>query len=277
MQKKVRIPIPADLSASILFESDKTCCVCGDPGKPIQIHHIDENPSNNAPDNLSVLCLICHNDTQVRDGFGKQLTETVVRQYRDDWLTRVKARRDSADELAVSMMSGNNHTYRTTKHYTEQSLRVPSNRDGLYDYIDSLPLVKKVLLSNSTEGGDRGSTTSMVEANEAYIIGLQGILIGLLGYYQNKCFESQSPHEFLSDVISTRYQWHRLRLEPEGPNTGGTIVQTIQGTAVVNDLEHMIVDLVIALIGYDDSYNYNDWHHEWLGQKRPVSSGATGA
>jgi hypothetical protein len=98
MQKKVRIPTPADLSVSILFESDKTCCVCRDPGKPIQIHHIDENPSNNAPHNLSVLCLICHNDTQVRGGFGKQLTETVVRQYRDDWLTRVKARRDSADE-----------------------------------------------------------------------------------------------------------------------------------------------------------------------------------
>ncbi|WP_166649055.1 MULTISPECIES: hypothetical protein [Pantoea] len=46
---------------------------------------------------------------------------------------------------------------------------------------------------------------------------------------------------------------------------------------MANDLEHMIVDLAIALIGYDDSHNYNDWHVEWLGQKRPVSSGATGA
>ncbi|WP_143813117.1 HNH endonuclease signature motif containing protein [Pantoea vagans] len=276
INKKVRIAISADLSASILFASNKTCCICRDPGKPVQIHHIDENPSNNTPDNLSVLCLICHNDTQVRGGFGKQLTEPVVRQYRDDWLARVKARRDAADELAVSMMSGNNHTYRAPKYYEHFSSRTPSSRDGLYDYLDSLPLVKQALVTTSQEGWGTGSTASMIEANEAYIAGLQGILIGLLDYYENECFESQSPHEFLGDVISARYRWHRLRLEPAGPNTGGTIVRPVLGCAVASDLENMVVDMVVALIGYDDTYNYYAWIDEWLGQERPESSGVNG-
>ena len=276
MHKKVRTPIPTDLSASILFASDKTCCVCRDRGKPIQIHHIDENPSNNNPDHLSVLCLICHNETQVSGGFGKQLTEPVVRQYRDDWLLRVQARRDDADALAVSMMSGDNDTYRTAKYYTQQSLRVPSDHDGLYDYIDSLPLVKQILVTNSTADWDSGTTASMVAANEAYIAGLQGILIGLLDYYQNECFDTQSPHEFLSDVISARYLWHRLRLEPYGPKTGGTIVRPVLGQAVASDLENMVIDLVVALIGYDDTYDYNAWLDEWQGQERPDSSGVNG-
>lgn len=274
MQKKVRITIPADLSASILFESDKTCCVCREPGKPIQIHHIDEDPSNNTPDNLSVLCLICHNDTQVRGGFGKQLTAPLVKEYRTDWLQRVKERRDNADTLAVSMMSGDNQTYRAAKYFEQHSTRVPSPRDGLYNYIDSLPLVKQTLLISSQEGWDNGSTMSMVTANSDYIDGLQGIIIGLLNFYQNDCFETQEPHEFLSDVISARYQWHRLRLEPEGPNTGGTIVRILIGSAVATDLERMVDDMVVSLIGYDDSYDYMTWRSEWLGKSRPTSAGS---
>jgi len=56
---KVRTPIPSDLAAEVLFASDNTCCVCRERGKRIQIHHIDESPSNNVFENLAVLCLEC--------------------------------------------------------------------------------------------------------------------------------------------------------------------------------------------------------------------------
>ena len=36
-----------------------TCEICGKIGK-MDIHHIDENPQNNNPDNLQVLCRSCH-------------------------------------------------------------------------------------------------------------------------------------------------------------------------------------------------------------------------
>ena len=49
---KERTPIQPETSADALFESDHTCCVCRTPGKSVQIHHIDEDPSNNDRLNL---------------------------------------------------------------------------------------------------------------------------------------------------------------------------------------------------------------------------------
>ena len=61
---KDRVPIPPEIAAELLFASDHTCCVCRDRGRAVQIHHIDEDPANNTEENLSVLCLLCHDDTQ---------------------------------------------------------------------------------------------------------------------------------------------------------------------------------------------------------------------
>src|SRR5258708_39654200 len=88
-QKKKRIEIPRDIEAQVQFLSDRTCCVCRVKGKPFQIHHIDEDPANNEPKNLAVLCLECHNETQIRGGFGRKLNADQITLYRDDWLTQV--------------------------------------------------------------------------------------------------------------------------------------------------------------------------------------------
>lgn len=94
--KKVRIPIPQDVAAKVLFESDRTCCVCR-MKKPIQIHHIDDDPGNNDVVNLAVLCFDCHRDTQVQGGFDRKLDAAQVRLYRHDWLERVRASRAGRD------------------------------------------------------------------------------------------------------------------------------------------------------------------------------------
>jgi len=88
-QKKKRVEIPRDIEAQVQFLSDRTCCVCRVRGKPFQIHHIDENPANNEPNNLVVLCLECHNETQIRGGFGRKLNADQIILYRDDWLIQV--------------------------------------------------------------------------------------------------------------------------------------------------------------------------------------------
>jgi hypothetical protein len=71
--KKNRVEIPQALQAQVLFASDRTCCICRVKGKPVQIHHIDENPANNVFKNLAVLCLDCHNETQIKGGFYRKL------------------------------------------------------------------------------------------------------------------------------------------------------------------------------------------------------------
>ncbi len=94
VNKKIRKPIPKEISALVLFLSDRTCCICRINGKPVQIHHIDSAPSNNQQENLAVLCFDCHHKTQIEGGFGKKLDAAQVKLYRDNWLRIIEKKRD---------------------------------------------------------------------------------------------------------------------------------------------------------------------------------------
>ena len=85
MAKNQRVEIPEEVAARVLFLSDRTCCVCREARKPVQIHHIDEDPSNSIEANLAVLCFDCHHETQIRGGFDRKLDARQVMLYRDDW------------------------------------------------------------------------------------------------------------------------------------------------------------------------------------------------
>lgn len=79
------------IEARVLFDHDRKCCVCREcSGKHIQIHHIDGNHDNNDVDNLSVLCLDCHTETQLKGGFGRKLSPEELKLYRDDWVATVR-------------------------------------------------------------------------------------------------------------------------------------------------------------------------------------------
>ena len=97
MARKKRTEIPRDVAARILFLSDRTCCVCRVSGKPVQLHHIDEDPGNHAIDNLAVLCLDCHRDTQIRGGFDRKLDSDQIVLYRADWQRLVTQQRTGAE------------------------------------------------------------------------------------------------------------------------------------------------------------------------------------
>jgi tetratricopeptide (TPR) repeat protein len=96
-QKKPRLGIPSQLAARVLFLADRTCCVCRQFGKPVQIHHIDDNPSHNTQMNLAVLCFDCHRETQIRGGFDRKLDAEQVILYRNDWQNAVARQRATAD------------------------------------------------------------------------------------------------------------------------------------------------------------------------------------
>ena len=106
-KKKKRNQISPELAAEVLFLSDRTCCVCRIPGKPIQIHHIDEDPSNNSPKNLAVLCFDCHRETQIRGGFDRKLDAEQVALYRDDWNQIVSINRFMLERHATHVIARN--------------------------------------------------------------------------------------------------------------------------------------------------------------------------
>jgi len=251
---KGRIPISADEAADVMFASDRTCCVCNERGKTIQIHHIDDNPSNNREENLAVLCLECHNDTQMKGGFGRKLNSELVIKYRNEWLLRVKNRRNNADSIAVSKMS-------RPDAGKLKAITIPYSKEGsdaILDYVNSLPALRKELRKKAQLEWDSGVTLRMVDASYEYVDALQGILVTLASFYPPGTFGGEDPHKFFSEQISSRFAWHRTHVD-----TGGTIANVIISGHVVSDVERMVEDMAHSLVGFDDRFNWRAWPTWW--------------
>jgi len=263
--KKIRTQILSNLTAEVLFKSDNTCCICRERGRKIQIHHIDENPSNNIFENLAVLCLECHNETQIKGGFGRRLDAPVVIKYRDEWLERVKRRRALADEAAVKREVGKETLSEQVEKIIERPIKHTEFKEPLLKYINFLPYFIAALLRQAQQKWDTGVTATMVQANYDCIDSLTGVLVTLASYYSPKPFGNQTPQEYFSDVIASRFQWYRTILEPYGP--GGTIVNVICSDSVLEDTENMIEDMVRALAGHDNEFNWENWSKRWRGEK----------
>jgi hypothetical protein len=120
LNKKRRTEIPTLVAAEVLFRSDRTCCVCNDHSKPVQIHHIDGHPSNSATDNLAVLCFDCHHKTQTYGGFARGLDAAQIRLYRGDWLGRVAVRRGALPATPIDSTEGRLLRYLQLRESSDQ-------------------------------------------------------------------------------------------------------------------------------------------------------------
>jgi hypothetical protein len=89
---KERVPITPELAAEVMFASDRTCCICRLEKLKVQIHHVDGDPSNNARENLAVICLHCHSDAHTQGAFVRNLTPELIRRYNSSWQEIVKLR-----------------------------------------------------------------------------------------------------------------------------------------------------------------------------------------
>lgn len=243
-----------------MFAADRTCCVCRDRGRPTQIHHVDEDPSNNDPANLTVMCLLCHNDTQVTGGFGRKLDAHQVLQYRSDWLERVRRRRDDADALAVSVMGGTVSGGRTSRPPVTPEL-------SLHDYVSTLPALRRRAYKSAQSGFDTGVTVEMLQAGYSIVEVHEDVLVSLANFYPVGHFDAENPRDYFSELIASRFRWHRYHIETEGQGLGGTIVGPMVVAAVLTDLEGMVIDLVTSLtLNWEASTDValEDWKKDWL-------------
>lgn len=89
---KTRKNLPRHTENKLLYESAHTCCVCRTPALPIQIHHIDQNPSNNVENNLVVLCQNCHDEAHTEHKMSKNLTANKLKYYKNEWNEEIRTR-----------------------------------------------------------------------------------------------------------------------------------------------------------------------------------------
>ena len=256
---KIRLPIPDDIAATALFQADRTCCVCRERGKPVQIHHIDDDPSNNDPNNLVVLCLHCHNETQTRGSFGRKLDASQLVKFRADWIARVEARRHAADQIAAA------HQAPPIEKSPALMLRreVLPNPEKLINYIRTLPAIRRDAYSRAKPLWDTGITPKQKQGCYDVSDVLEQILATLASWYPPRHFDDREPAEYFNEVTASRFNWHRAHLEPNGIGTGGTIVGPLVANAVMIELETMIVDLVSSLSMHLADFDHDQWSREW--------------
>lgn len=84
-----RKTISTPVAEEVLFRSDHTCCICRRRERDVQVHHIDGNNSNNSPENLAVVCLVCHSRVTAGRGLGRTFTPGAVRRYKRSWEQQV--------------------------------------------------------------------------------------------------------------------------------------------------------------------------------------------
>lgn len=147
MQEADEMPVPPEIAAKVLFRSDRTCCVCRIRGKPVQIHHIDGDNRNHKVENLAVLCLDCHTETQVKGGFHRKLSPELVKLYRNDWESivqrnKIKAMIDSYEmepknRLNIETLTSAVESLRENKQYELLAM--------LYDRIGNVELRDKYI------------------------------------------------------------------------------------------------------------------------------------
>ncbi len=92
----MRKAIPKSKEKKVLVINKHSCCICQEERvyKPVAIHHIDGNNSNNKIENLAVVCLDHHSmaDAGLKKGklgSGKKLMPSHVKEYKKLWEAKV--------------------------------------------------------------------------------------------------------------------------------------------------------------------------------------------
>lgn len=269
---KNRTAIPLETAVRVMFEHDRSCCVCGSRVH-LQIHHIDEDPSNHEPDNLAVLCLEHHNDTQVRGGFARKLGPADVRYHRDDWIRRVARRKEEADKIAAAREGG-------TKNLSDEARSDPPSPppaldpfglwnaapsdSQLFAYLNSLPDTLAAARKAAQTLWETGVTADMSEGSYLVTEAMEQMWLRLSRWFPPNHFGDRPAANYVTDYLSERAKWHRALADRWGPARGGTNASLISAAGVMDDAAAMIVQTVRALVDGTE-FDFLDWERRWKG------------
>ncbi len=116
-----REKVPERVATAVLVANKHTCCICNEPRKHVETHHIDGDTANNAPENIAVLCRDCHSRVTGDEGLGRRYSESEVSEYKRIWEGKccgaLEEKRETGDEdegpvsyrREVAVVHGNEH------------------------------------------------------------------------------------------------------------------------------------------------------------------------
>jgi hypothetical protein len=101
-----RKAIPITLKNKLLYESQYCCAICQKSG--CQIHHIDQDHSNNAIANLTVLCVYHHDEAHTKRSMSNNLDARALRHAKYEWTKQVQNSRTLAATLEGQTQTAEN-------------------------------------------------------------------------------------------------------------------------------------------------------------------------
>jgi hypothetical protein len=239
----MRIRIPDNIAADVLVAHDRTCCVCQIRGKRVQIHHIDEDPSNNASENLAALCFDCHDQTQIKGGFARSLNSVQIIKYRDEWTGRVAENKRRADEVLLQKQLG--VIAAATKPADDWH---PPGPLELAIYIQSIPDTMRKAYELAQSEWNIGATNKVAQATYQVIRIVERLWVGLATGYPPDHFGGKDAAEYVSDYIARRYELRYALMEPEGSRTGGSMMRPMAAYGVLLDVQDLLVLTVRMMV-----------------------------
>ena len=142
---KSRTSTPKKLEAEARWLSDDTCCLCWEREKGIQIHHINEDPTDHSIENLAILCPNCHDKTHKTGGFTRKLDAHFVILCRDKLLEAVAWQREEVNKKQVERQVGKNSGSEHPKDRERNKVQHTQLKEFPRAYINSLPKFKSDL------------------------------------------------------------------------------------------------------------------------------------
>ncbi|WKA29331.1 HNH endonuclease signature motif containing protein [Bradyrhizobium roseum] len=259
----MRTRIPDDVTTEVLYQHDRICCVCNEPGKAVQLHHIDEDPSNHDPDNLAVLCLQHHEETQISGGFGRKLRAVDVSRYREEWTRRIQERRIEVDRMVIARLAAipGKLAPGTSREVEDASFRYRPSAKVLRFYLETLPdIIGDAYANGATMLIAEGDSRVAVAAGQLIVGVLEQILVQLSQWVDPYHFGGKPIRNHYSEFVALRNWWNRLLIESKdcGNQARAGTVETLEGT--IADLRGAILSLVTALgTTYLDDFNAQKW------------------
>lgn len=137
-KKKIQQEVVADITTA----SRRRCCICfglnqDNAEKKGQIAHLDQDASNNSPDNLAFLCLDHHDQYDSRPSQAKGLTIEEVKRYRTELLAFVARNLPTADVEIIAVLTNalDRPAFRTP---FRQESSLERFRDAIVETIETL-------------------------------------------------------------------------------------------------------------------------------------------